>query len=328
MIEIKELKLNVENKDDDKQWLIAVCNEKLLEYVKQVSYGFVQHLDSLTQQLTPTLLVLARFAVRYDEGQVDRSGMEMFFDEQIQNTIRAYGLDVEKLWYLLLFMRDYVQGFTSTYAKEVPLLEDTSCLISALDGADEIIIKKDGRKVYSSSRDSLIDHLHQSLLYQYNCLNEMYSEWSNELASSHSAKDVEIFREKWMRRLEAMGLKDFMEHSTEWSVKSPDEKKTVDISYRQYKFAEIMLRFIKDIKPITPAGVKVKVYRERNLFVSMMMYVCGIYDEDEMTARDKWYEPYYNYKDNRNLSNLVKNYKYRKWPSVLNKHYLFCDDFT
>lgn len=94
---------------------------------------------------------------------------------------------------------------------------------------------------------------------------------------------------------------------------------SMEMSHRQYRFAQIMLWFLGDKKGKQPKDVEEKVYKERHLFVSMMLYVCGIYNENDDEARRKWYEPYYQDKDNRNLSNLVRNYKDRKLPRVINK---------
>ena len=64
------------------------------------------------------------------------------------------------------------------------------------------------------------------------------------------------------------------------------------------------------------------VFKEKHFFVSMLLYVVGLYAEDEETAKKKWYEPFYNDKDNRNLSFLVANYKKRKFPNSTPKIYM------
>ena len=84
---------------------------------------------------------------------------------------------------------------------------------------------------------------------------------------------------------------------------------------------DMMLYFLKDKKGKNPPHTIEMVFKEKHFFVSMLLYVVGLYAEDEETARKKWYEPYYNNKDNRNLSNLVRNYKNRKFPNSAPKIY-------
>ena len=119
-------------------------------------------------------------------------------------------------------------------------------------------------------------------------------------------------------RLKEIGLDNVIYNSRclNWN-----EFVTIDMSYQQYKFAEMMLYFLKDKKGTTPPLIKEKIYKEKNFFVSMLLYVVGLYSEDEETAKTKWYEPYYNDKDNRNLSYLVAKYKNRKFPHSSPKIY-------
>ena len=120
-------------------------------------------------------------------------------------------------------------------------------------------------------------------------------------------------------KLKEIGLDHFIQNR---GILNRHEFVTIDISYRQYKFAEMLLYFLKDKKGVTPPLIKEKVYKERYFFVSMLLYVVGLYEDEEETAKAKWYEPYYNEKENRNLSNLVRSYKNRKFPNSSPKIYI------
>ena len=232
-----------------------------------------------------------------DRGVLDTSFLDKYLDKQLQNTIMAYGLDVSKFWYLLLYVNDYVKDTCVNAHKEgnTPLLDEVNEMNEKLSEATEVVFKKDGKETFSTDRQATVDILKiamQHFIHDYNNIIENPDENVSE-------------------RLKEIGLDDVISNSYSWSL---HESVTIDLSYRQYKFAEMMLYFLKDKKGITPPNVREKVYKEKNFFVSMLLYVVGLYSEDEETAKNKWYEPYYNDKTNRNLSLLVARYKNREFP--------------
>lgn len=234
---------------------------------------------------------------------LDTSFIDKFFDLQLQNTISAYGLDASKLWYLILYVNDFVKDLgINAWGAGKFLLDDLNELNEKLTTTTEIILKKDGRKHFSSERKQTIKILStamQHFINDYNSIVESDSEHKNE-------------------KLKQIGLDGIIQNYGLISTKSVVN---IDISYLQYKFAEMLLYFLKDKKGVNPPNIKEKVYKEKHFFVSMLLYVVGLYDEDEETAKKKWYEPYYNDKDNRNLSNLVRNYKNRKFPNTIHQIY-------
>lgn len=244
----------------------------------------------------------------YCKGQekstiLDTSFIDKFFDLQLQNTISAYGLDASKLWYLILYVNDFVKdlGIRAIGTGKL-LIDELNELNEKLTTSTEIILKKDGRKHFTSERKQTIKILStamQHFINDYNSIVESDSEHKNE-------------------KLKQIGLDGIIQNYGLINTKSVVN---IDISYLQYKFAEMLLYFLKDKKGVNPPNIKEKVYKEKHFFVSMLLYVVGLYDEDEETAKKKWYEPYYNDKDNRNLSNLVRNYKNRKFPNTIHKIY-------
>ncbi|MBR5842220.1 MAG: hypothetical protein IKY64_06390 [Bacteroidaceae bacterium] len=238
-----------------------------------------------------------------DRGILDASFLNKFLDEQLQNTIMAYGLDVSKFWYLLLYVNDYVKDTcVNAFKVGAPLLDELNEMNEKLSDTTEVIFKKDGKKKFSTDRKEVVNILKIAMrhfIHDYNNIVEN--------------PDVNI-----RERLKEIGLDNVIYNSRclNWN-----EFVTIDMSYQQYKFAEMMLYFLKDKKGTTPPLIKEKIYKEKNFFVSMLLYVVGLYSEDEETAKTKWYEPYYNDKDNRNLSYLVAKYKNRKFPHSSPKIY-------
>jgi len=49
------------------------------------------------------------FAQKYLQGKIDKSKLNIYLEE-IQDTVKAIGYDVEKFWYLLLFIDDFTKG--------------------------------------------------------------------------------------------------------------------------------------------------------------------------------------------------------------------------
>ena len=236
-------------------------------------------------------------------GVLDTSFRDKYLDKQLQNTIMAYGLDVSKFWYLILYVNDYVKDTcVNAFKTGTPLLDELNELNENLADTTEVIFKKNGRLKFSTQRKEAVDILKKAMKYFINDYNNI----------------VRNPDEKIRERLQEIGLDNIIYNDADLNLK---EFVTIDLSYRQYKFAEMMLYFLKDRKGVNPPQIKEKVYKERNFFVSMLLYVVGLYAEDEETARKKWYEPYYNNKDNRNLSFLVANYKNRKFPHSSPKIY-------
>ena len=123
-----------------------IINEPLLDYVRKVANHFWMDYDPEINEPVGYSSVVLTFASRYLNGDVDVSGKELFCESsapkvvktkhikytefvkgqegQMQDdneqecipdisvTLRAYGLDISKFWYLCVFLKDYVIGET------------------------------------------------------------------------------------------------------------------------------------------------------------------------------------------------------------------------
>lgn len=79
---------------------------------------------------------------------LDDSFKEKFLtNEDLQNTIEAYKLDVSKFWYLLLFVYDFIEDIgTNAPALNKSVLEDFSYFHANLLEATSITLKKNNKK--------------------------------------------------------------------------------------------------------------------------------------------------------------------------------------
>lgn len=236
-------------------------------------------------------------------GVLDTSFRDKYLDKQLQNTIMAYGLDVSKFWYLILYVNDYVKDTcVNAFKTGTPLIDELNEMNEKLSDATEVTFLKDRKKTFSTDRQEAVNILKIAMQHFINDYNSI----------------VENPDENVRERLKEIGLDNSICNSSNLNL---HEFVTIDMSYRQYKFAEMMLSFLKGKKGKYPPNFKGMIYREKHFFVSMLLYVVGLYAEDEETAKNKWYEPYYKDKDNRNLSFLVANYKNRKFPHSSPKIY-------
>ena len=125
--------------------------------------------------------------------KLDDSFKEKFLtNEDLQNTIEAYKLDVSKFWYLLLFIYDFIEDIgTNTPALNKSVLEDFSYFHSNLLEATSIILKKNNKKSYVAEREDTIRIIQAALQHFVNTYSDII----------HSEQD----RETMIKQLKTIG---------------------------------------------------------------------------------------------------------------------------
>lgn len=91
--------------------------------------------------------------------KLDDSFKEKFLsNEDLQNTIEAYKLDVSKFWYLLLFVYDFIEDIgTNAPIMGKSVLEDFATFLTNLCDASSITLKQGNKKSYYTEREDLIN---------------------------------------------------------------------------------------------------------------------------------------------------------------------------
>ena len=163
----------------------ALRDEPLLEYVWEVALEFARIEDRFeheTFETTAPHIFVNRYAESKltDEQRYNRF-QEMFFADNIsfeeytktkyrkldtsykdkflnnkdlQNTAEAFGLDVSKLWYLLLFVHDYIEDFSvNAPTLKKSTLEEFNYLYKMLDETTSITLRKGKNKCYETDRE-------------------------------------------------------------------------------------------------------------------------------------------------------------------------------
>lgn len=234
---------------------------------------------------------------------LDDSFKEKFLtNEDLQNTIEAYKLDVSKFWYLLLFVYDFIEDIgKNAPALNKSVLEDFSYFHANLLKATSITLKKNNKKSYVTEREDTIRIIQAALQHFINTYSDII----------HSEQD----RETMIKQLKDIGLEGFIRNDLSSKISFTD-KFCLDISYKKWKFTDMFLFFIERRKATTIPNKKVKVSKDKMMLVSRLIYTVG-YD-------GKRYNEEYDSEGNKNrmLSNLLRRYKNEKFPSVIANNYM------
>lgn len=99
--------------------------------------------------------------------KLDDSFKKTFLDNKdLQNTIEAFGFDISKFWYLLLFIHDFIEDIgTDSPTVEKPLLEDFASFLTNLCAASSIVLKQGNKNVYSTEREDLLDIIQKAVYH-------------------------------------------------------------------------------------------------------------------------------------------------------------------
>lgn len=217
-----------------------------------------------------------------DEKPLKSNFMERYLNNrELQDTIESFGLDVSKLWYLLLFVHDYIEDIgNNSPAIGKSTLQDFNDFANKLSEATSITLKKDNRKSYAVEREDTIRIIQAALQH---CIKIVNSGELNGTLDSHP-----------------LNFKD---------------KSFLDISYKKWKFAEIFQYFLKDRKATVPKNSIYNVSKDKMLFISRLIYTVEYdgkrYNEEYDSEGNK----------NRMLSNLLRRYMKEEFPPVIGLHY-------
>ena len=292
---------------------------ELLDYVWEVADHFLPNIDGVMSK-APAIFC-ERYHQRYlpieeryerhknfylsnisfdDYLKTDNKPLKSNFKERylnnecLQNTISAFGLDVSKLWYLLLFVHDYIEDLgNNSPAIGKSTLQDFNDFAEKLSEATSIILKKSNRKSYTVEKEDTIKIIQVAIQHYIKSYNEIINsgdvERLNEINSS------------------IVGDACFINFK---------DRSYLDISYKKWKFAEIFLYFLKERKAIVPKNSIYNVSKDKMLFISRLIYTVGYDGKRYNESHDNEGNP------NRMLSNLLRRYIKEDFPMVTGGHYM------
>lgn len=308
-------------------WESYKClDEPLLEYVWEVANHFVSYEGDIsiapakfvnryiTSKLTPEENVLRLKEMGIDKSlddfiapnfkKMDMSFKDRFLEnEDLQNTIKAFGLDVSKLWYLLLFVHDYIEDFgTNAPSLKKSEVQDIGDFVDNLSDSTSIILINGRKKNFVTSEKKTIEFIQLALDY--------YIKTYNDIINQNLAQNDKL------KLLKNIGLNHFLEHGQAIDF---ENQRTLEITFKKWKFADMFQYFLKDRKADKKklSQENVKVSTDKMMFISRLIYTVG-YDGKRYNEE---YDPDGN--KNRKLSNLLRKYRNEDFPDFANHYYLF-----
>ena len=253
-------------------------NEPLLEYVIKVANNFIPDVEPIEMVLMDSVAP-DTFVYRYTEGFIDTGRLDKYLaSEEVIDTVKAFGLDVDKFWYLCLFIKDVAEGFTVEAVKMNPThREELNNLVAELDklepeikydrfinvkGTGELTLKvgKHPIKITDGSTLTLINYAVTKLL--------------DELAENNELLDSASI--------------DF------------NQKKDLKPVYQIYLFNKYLSWFMKPLV----ADKASLASKDKNLLISRMIFILGISDDES------YFEEYNDKGDKLNfLKNNLRRYQ-------------------
>lgn len=276
-------------------------NDPLLDYLVDVAnhfwlnydpHGYTVDKDGNKKWgcLCPSL-VPEQFAERFFAGYINTDREQKYLDStEVLDTLKAFGLDADKFWYLCLAIEDVVKGYTDTAIrrkknprKELKELEDELDKLEPeykngsfkCKGSGVLTLKvgKHPIKVTSPTTLTLINMAIHNLLEEYKENNSLF---------------------------DSIGL-DF------------NDTVTLKPIYKIALFNKYLSWFLKD----KVADKAVCASKDKSLLISRMIFILGISDDESFFDE---------YKEDGSKLNYLKNYikKYKDIePSTINNRYLF-----
>lgn len=303
-------------------------DEPLLEYVWEVANHFLPDYEDVsaapaifvnryaernlsveeryerTQEMKTFKGTLEEYKKR-EYSKLDDSFKKTFLENtNLQNTIEAFDFDISKFWYLLLFIRDFIEDIgTNSPTVEKPLLEDFASFLTNLCEASSIVLKQGNKNVYSTEREDLLDIIQKAVYH--------FSETYSKIVNGEQDRKTKI------KQLQELGLKGFIDNSLLSQINF-NGKYRLDNSHKRWKFAEMFLYFLEgkkaDKKRVRDRSARISI--EKNLFVSRLLYTAGyvseVYNEEFQNKNNK---------PNRLLSLFIRKYSKEKFPPVIANNY-------
>ena len=229
---------------------------------------------------------------------LDTSFKDTFFnDEEIQNTLKAFRIDLNKFWYLLLFVNDVVIDVcTNAPSRKSSQVDKVNEMLKGISEATEVITKKNGRKNYETQDEFTLNVLQASINY-------FIQTYNNIVNTSDTTQECK-------KRLEQLGLRGMFK---DWEELIYKEKVGLEKSHKTRLFAEMFQYFLKDIEADREVvkKSKEKISTDKLLLISRLTHIIGLQGKD-------YYERYTeDGKDNRKLSNLLNRYRNEPLPPTI-----------
>ena len=289
--ELKDFDRNIDSYD---------YKEPLLEYAEEVANHFWGTYDptkyvledgtEVEGQCLPSI-VPHDFACRYLDGKIDKRKEASYIEsKEVQDTIKAFGLDSTKFWYMCLMVKDYVESRTKKAIKLNPTHREE--LVNLVNRIDQLEHSTDNP-------------------FEYEGIVELSVKIGKEKRYSITdGTTIGVIRFAIAKLLEE--TPQF--HNTLDSVRlNRNEEVDLPLVYHIYMFNYYISWFMKDIK-----GIKgVYASKDKSLLISRMIYILGISDDK------RYYQEYTESGDKLNfLKQNLSKYKNIDIKTISNTYFI------
>ena len=241
------------------------------------------------------------------QTELDTSFKDKFLkSREVLNTIKAFNLDLDKFWYLLLFVNDLVEDCcTNAFGHGQSEVEKVNEMAKKILESTEVISKRNGRKYYETNDEYTLSILKSSVKFFIKTYNEIIENSKN--------------REELNVRLKELGIDRTI--NNDFPIKF-EETITLEKSHKTRLFAEFFQYFLENLK----ANKKLMGIRttsedstDKLLFISRLTYIVGLQGKE-------YYKRYMlnkkgDYVTNRKLSNLLSKYRDEPLPDETGRYY-------
>jgi hypothetical protein len=250
----------------------------LLEYVSKLAQEFLPQYypeeDIEGDSNAPDI-----FARRYFNGDIDTSFMDSYLDNDLQKTLKAFGIDCNKFWYLCLFVKD------------ITLDKCIDAISVGLNGNEELDALMKGIESLDWDSDNLYsENLNATITFQG-------SKGKQKINVANNAAILTIYQ----------SLKEFIpkiESNSKLAVAlnlskiNLDNRKTLGITYTVFQYTEYMRFFLKGYTANKKMANAINCSIDKLFLISRLIYITKISND----------ERYYNeYDEDYNKLNFLKN---------------------
>ena len=240
------------------------------------------------------------------QTELDTSFKDKFLkSREVLNTIKAFNLDLDKFWYLLLFVNDLVEDCcTNALGHGQSEVEKVNEMAERISECTEVISKRNGRKHYETNDEYTLSILKSSVKFFIKTYNEI-------IENSKNIEELNV-------RLKELGIDRTI--NNDFPIKF-EETITLEKSHKTRLFAEFFQYFLKDIKAdreLMGRHTTREDSTDKLLFISRLTYIVGLQEKDyykRLISKENKYVA------NRKLSNLLSRYRNEPLPDETGRIY-------
>lgn len=264
-------------------WGEEYQDEPLFEYLVKVANDINPQIDPDCPILLPSLAP-NRFAARYFEDEIDISMSEEYLKSEIQDPLRAFGIHPSKFWYLILWLKDFVNdGSIDVFTTQKSVKEELVELRDAMYGMKFITTGLD--------RFSKVAEKSGTLKFKV----EGSRGWVT-IENKETLFVICYCVQEYIKKIQEGSHYD--SHSINFN-----ERETYADGYRYYYFYKFMSDFLR---PMKIKDKTIHTSLDKTLLISRLLYVL------KMTCDFRFYEEF---DKNMDKANFLKNYL-RKYNDV------------